>query len=158
MARELPRDSYIKIERSVQGETLSWTNEERGNSWFRLGFIAFVLFWFSAMVANTKDWFGLIFGWIFGIIIGGVLLLLFRELHEKIELRSDELRYQYAKNTMISARQYEISNLQLIQVAENLKLSFDVGAKEIEVGKYLKKSEKEWLYNRLQEWLRLRRT
>jgi len=78
--------------------------------------------------------------------------------HQKLKLRNDKLIYYSGYGDSFSVHPYDISNLQLLRVAEHLVLLFDLEEEKIEIGKSLEDPDKEWLYNRLQEWLRLKRT
>lgn len=52
-----------------------------------------------------------------------------------------------------SAQKQEVQNLQLTNVVQHLRLSFDVGTRRIEIGRYLSEPEKEWLYQVMEKWL-----
>lgn len=54
----------------------------------------------------------------------------------------------------VRAERHQISNLQIQQVADGLRITFDIGARREEVGEGLNEPEKEWLHKQLESWLR----
>jgi hypothetical protein len=46
----------------------------------------------------------------------------------------------------------EVDNIRIDRVGERQRLSFDYGAKRIEIGKYLEEPEREWLFAVLKAW------
>lgn len=46
----------------------------------------------------------------------------------------------------------EVGEIRLDRVGERQRLSFDCGAKRIEVGEFLEEPEREWLYTALKSW------
>ncbi|MEE9423455.1 MAG: hypothetical protein V3V18_00570 [Methylococcales bacterium] len=170
-----PFDSIITVENSFKGVTIKWKHEVVGSRFFSAAFLFFWLGgWAMAEVkvstviirsfANSEFpnlflvfWFGC---WT----IGGLAALsaffgLFME-PTVISLYIDHLGivYQPDKSKKIHAEMKQISNLSIKRIGRNLRLSFDLGAKRIEIGSELNEPEKEWLYKVLRNSLKLQQS